>query len=74
VENARLMIPSLVQAQQLNEDQTQALRDIVAWRLMGNDVTASRRAGAMTPLCVRSPRRSWSDACGWRWATAIAVG
>jgi soluble lytic murein transglycosylase len=39
VENARLMIPSLVQAQQLNEDQTQELRDIVAWRLMGTDVT-----------------------------------
>lgn len=38
-ENARLMIPSLVQAQKLNEEQTQALRDIVAWRLMGNDVT-----------------------------------
>lgn len=33
------MIPSLVQAQKLNEDQTQELRDIVAWRLMGNDVT-----------------------------------
>ena len=30
VENARLMIPQLVQAQQLNEDQTQELRDIVA--------------------------------------------
>jgi hypothetical protein len=28
-----------VQAQQLNEDQTQELRDIVAWRLMGSDVT-----------------------------------
>ena len=42
VENARLMIPSLVQAQQLNEDQTQALRDIVAWRLMGNDVTSEQ--------------------------------
>ena len=39
VENARLMIPSLVQAQQLNDEQTQELRDIVAWRLMGNDVT-----------------------------------
>ncbi|BDA94364.1 soluble lytic murein transglycosylase [Citrobacter freundii] len=38
VENARLMIPSLVQAQQLNDEQTQELRDIVAWRLMGNDV------------------------------------
>ncbi|MGU0016791.1 hypothetical protein ACVXG9_23285 [Escherichia coli] len=35
-ENARLMIPSLAQAQQLNEDQIQELRDIVAWRLMGN--------------------------------------
>ncbi|SNY68800.1 murein transglycosylase [Enterobacter sp. CC120223-11] len=39
VENARLLIPQLVQAQKLNEDQTQDLRDIVAWRLMGNDVT-----------------------------------
>ncbi|MBV8043826.1 murein transglycosylase [Pluralibacter sp.] len=39
VENARLMLPMLVQAQKLNEDQTQALRDIVAWRLMGTDVT-----------------------------------
>lgn len=39
VENARLMIPQLVQAQQLNEDQTQELRDIVAWRLMSTDVT-----------------------------------
>ena len=39
VENARLMIPQLVQAQQLNEEQTQELRDIVAWRLMGTDVT-----------------------------------
>ncbi|XTZ37778.1 murein transglycosylase [Salmonella enterica] len=42
VENARLMIPSLVQAQQLNEEQTQVLRDIVAWRLMGNDVTSEQ--------------------------------
>jgi soluble lytic murein transglycosylase len=39
VENARLMIPSLAQAQQLNEEQIQELRDIVAWRLMGSDVT-----------------------------------
>ncbi len=39
MENARLMIPSLVQAQQLNEDQTRELRDIVARRLMGSDVT-----------------------------------
>jgi len=39
VENARLMIPTLAQAQQLNEDQIQELRDIVAWRLMGNDLT-----------------------------------
>ncbi|WP_342322291.1 murein transglycosylase [Kosakonia sp. BYX6] len=42
VENARLMIPSLAQAQKLNEDQTQILRDIVAWRLMGNDVTSEQ--------------------------------
>jgi soluble lytic murein transglycosylase len=39
VENARLLIPQLVQAQKLNEDQTQELRDTVAWRLMGSDVT-----------------------------------
>ena len=39
VENARLLIPSLVQAQKLTDDQTQELRDIVAWRLMGTDVT-----------------------------------
>jgi soluble lytic murein transglycosylase len=38
-ENARLMIPSLAQAQQLSEDQTQELKEIVAWRLMGNDIT-----------------------------------
>ncbi|MFG6653315.1 murein transglycosylase [Scandinavium sp. M-37] len=42
VENARLLIPQLVQAQKLNESQTQDLRDIVAWRLMGNDVTAEQ--------------------------------
>ena len=35
VENARLMIPSPVQAQQLNDEQTCELRDIVARRLMG---------------------------------------
>ena len=39
VENARLMIPMLVQAQQLNDEQAQELRDTVAWRLMGTDVT-----------------------------------
>ncbi|HGH5979290.1 TPA: murein transglycosylase [Kluyvera georgiana] len=39
VENARLMIPTLVQAQQLNDEQAQELRDTVAWRLMGSDVT-----------------------------------
>ncbi|EOU9528715.1 murein transglycosylase [Cronobacter dublinensis] len=41
-ENARLMIPSLIQAQQLNDAQAQELRDIVAWRLMGSDVTAEQ--------------------------------
>ncbi|NIG76971.1 murein transglycosylase [Klebsiella sp. Ap-873] len=39
VENARLMIPSLAQAQKLTEEQVQELRDVVAWRLMGTDVT-----------------------------------
>lgn len=41
-ENARLMIPSLVQAQQLNEKQAQELNDLVAWRLMGNDITPAQ--------------------------------
>lgn len=42
VENARLMIPSLAQAQKLNEEQTQQLRETVAWRLIGNDVTSEQ--------------------------------
>lgn len=42
VENARLMIPSLVQAQQLNDEQAQELKETVAWRLMGNDITAEQ--------------------------------
>jgi len=41
-ENARLMIPSLVQAQQLNDAQAQELKDLVAWRLMGDDVTSEQ--------------------------------
>lgn len=44
VENARLMIPTLSQVQQLDEKQIQALRDIVAWRLMGTDVTSEQAA------------------------------
>ncbi|HKS33462.1 MAG TPA: murein transglycosylase [Enterobacteriaceae bacterium] len=42
VDNARLMIPTLAQVQKLNETQIQALRDTVAWRLMGNDATAEQ--------------------------------
>ncbi len=38
-------IPLSAQAQQLNEDQIQELRDIVAWRLMGQ--RRHRRAGEM---------------------------
>ncbi|MTD41102.1 murein transglycosylase [Erwinia sp. CPCC 100877] len=38
-ENARLMIPLLAQAQKLNDAQQQELKEIVAWRMMGNDVT-----------------------------------
>lgn len=41
-ENARLMIPSLVQALQLNEDQAQELKETVAWLLMGNDITSEQ--------------------------------
>ena len=39
VENARALIPMLARAQKLNEEQTQALRDIVVWQMMGSDVT-----------------------------------
>jgi soluble lytic murein transglycosylase len=38
-ENARLMIPSLAQAQKLDAAQQQELKESVAWRMMGNDVT-----------------------------------
>ncbi len=74
VENARLMIPSLVQAQQLNEDQTQELRDIVAWRLMGSDVTEEQaiwRDDANHAFAVHA--RWWSGGYGWRWGRAIAM-
>ncbi|WP_226571965.1 murein transglycosylase [Mangrovibacter yixingensis] len=39
VENARAMIPALVQSAGLDDSQAQSLKDIVAWRLFGNDVT-----------------------------------
>lgn len=39
VDNARLMIPVLQAAQKFTEEQVQELNDIVAWRLMGSDVT-----------------------------------
>lgn len=39
-DNARMMISSLTQAQKLNADQVQELNELVAWRLMGNDITA----------------------------------
>jgi soluble lytic murein transglycosylase len=68
VENARLMIPSLVQAQQLNEDQTQELRDIVAWRLMGNDVTEEQAIWRDDAIMRSQSTRWWSAGCEWRWA------
>jgi soluble lytic murein transglycosylase len=69
VENARLMIPALAQAQQLNEEQVQALRDIVAWRLMGKSVTeeqAKWRDGAImrshsTALLERRVRKALGE-------------
>ncbi len=39
VDNARLMVPALQAAQKFTEEQAQELNDIIAWRLMGNDVT-----------------------------------
>lgn len=44
VDNARFMIPVLQEAQQLSDEQVQELRDSVAWRLMGNDVTPEQAA------------------------------
>ncbi|MFT4272011.1 MAG: murein transglycosylase [Pantoea sp.] len=41
-ENARLMIPGLVQSQKMGPADEQALKEIVAWRLMGNDVTSEQ--------------------------------
>mgnify|MGYP000750828257 CR=1 FL=1 len=49
--------PVACQAQQLNEDQIQELRDIVAWRLMGNDVTDEQAKWRDDALCARNPRR-----------------
>ncbi|MDE1189671.1 MAG: murein transglycosylase [Pantoea sp.] len=42
VENARLMIPILVQSQKMGPEEDQALKEIVAWRLMDNDVTSDQ--------------------------------
>ncbi|WP_338501735.1 murein transglycosylase [Erwinia aphidicola] len=42
VENARQMIPTLVQLQKLDEQQAQELKETVAWRLMGNDITSEQ--------------------------------
>ncbi|WP_058912157.1 murein transglycosylase [Entomohabitans teleogrylli] len=42
VENARLMLPTLIQVQKLNDEQAQELKEVVAWRLMGNDVTSEQ--------------------------------
>ncbi|WLS78345.1 murein transglycosylase [Erwinia pyri] len=41
-ENARAMIPSLVAAQKMSEQEQQDLSEAVAWRLMGNDVTSEQ--------------------------------
>lgn len=37
--NAQAMIPELVRLQKMTEQDEQALNEIIAWRLMGNDVT-----------------------------------
>lgn len=59
-ENARLMIPSLARAQQLNEAQIQQLRDIVAWRLLGRDVT-DEQARWRDDVIMRSPSASLTE-------------
>ncbi|QHM76776.1 Soluble lytic murein transglycosylase [Mixta theicola] len=42
VENARAMIPTLARLQQMSEQETQELREAVAWRLMGNEATSEQ--------------------------------
>ncbi|MBP2152713.1 MULTISPECIES: murein transglycosylase [Erwinia] len=42
VERARQLIPTLVQLQKMDDQQTQELKDAVAWRLMGNDTTSEQ--------------------------------
>lgn len=42
VENARRMIPSLVRLQKMGEQDTQALNEVVAWRLMTRDITTEQ--------------------------------
>jgi len=42
VENARAMIPTLVRLQKMSEPEEQDLKEAVAWRLMGNDVTSEQ--------------------------------
>jgi soluble lytic murein transglycosylase len=57
-----------VQAQQLNEDQIQELRDIVAWRLMGSDVT-EEQAIWRDDAIMRSQSTSLVERrVRWRWA------
>lgn len=41
-ENARAMISSLVSAQKMSDQQEQELKEAVAWRLMGNDITSDQ--------------------------------
>ncbi|RRZ88149.1 murein transglycosylase [Erwinia sp. 198] len=41
-ENARAMIPTLVRLQKMSEQEEQSLKEAVAWRLMGNDVTTEQ--------------------------------
>lgn len=41
-EQARQMIPSLAVQQKLDEQQVQELKEAVAWRLMGNDITSEQ--------------------------------
>ncbi|WP_173636109.1 murein transglycosylase [Paramixta manurensis] len=42
VENARLLIPLVVRLQKMNPEEEQAMKEAVAWRLMGNDTTSEQ--------------------------------
>lgn len=46
MEGARLLVPSIVQAQRMNANDRAALEEGVVWRMMGNDLTGAQQRWA----------------------------